>query len=209
MADSTLAPSTDYHEYVIKDGRFIGAFEEMYHDCTDPWHQDAVQPVSEDVALAMLGRHTHREILDLGCGKGRFTRRVKKATGAAVTALDVSSTAIRVAQSRDPEIRFLTAEVPPLSFPAARFDLVVAAELLWYLLPKMDELFSEIDRVLLPGGHLLILQSFYQPGQQKYGRELMETPQDLLRRLPFPPLHQAEVDRFSNYRWVALCEKPR
>ncbi len=201
------APSTDYHDYVIKDGRFIGAFEQMYRDCTDPWHQDTVESVSEDVALAMLSRHTYRTILDLGCGKGRFTHRLSQATAASVIALDISATAIQTALSRYPDIRFMTAEIPPLPFPAHSFDLVVAAELLWYVLPRMPELFSEIDRILLPAGHLLILQNFYPPGQQRYGTEVMETPQDLLQRLPFPPLHQAEVDRFSNYKWVALCEK--
>lgn len=29
----------DYHDYVIKDGVFIGKFEEMYQKFDDPWHQ--------------------------------------------------------------------------------------------------------------------------------------------------------------------------
>ncbi len=27
------------HDFVIKDGRFIGKFEEMYSKCNDPWKQ--------------------------------------------------------------------------------------------------------------------------------------------------------------------------
>ena len=27
-----------YQDYVIKDGQFIGRFEEMYRDVSDPWH---------------------------------------------------------------------------------------------------------------------------------------------------------------------------
>ena len=34
--------TTDYHDYFIKDGRFIGRFEEMYRDVDDPWHIDAL-----------------------------------------------------------------------------------------------------------------------------------------------------------------------
>lgn len=30
----------DYHQYWIKDGRFIGDFETMYANCEMPWHQD-------------------------------------------------------------------------------------------------------------------------------------------------------------------------
>ena len=198
----------DYHGYVLQGDRFIGSFEQMYRDCSDPWQQDAVERLSEEVALSLLGRRTHRRVLDLGCGKGRFTHLLKQATGASVTALDVSPTAVQAAESRYPGIRFLAAEVPPLPFPDGEFDLVVAAELLWYVLPKLGELFSEVRRVLSNSGRFLILQTFYQPGQQRYGREVMASPADLLRMLPFDLLHQVECDRLSNYKWVGLCQKP-
>jgi len=29
----------DYHDYVFKDGKFIGAFEEMYLNVDDPWYR--------------------------------------------------------------------------------------------------------------------------------------------------------------------------
>jgi len=33
--------SVDYRDYVIKDGRLIGEFEQMYKNSRDiPWHQD-------------------------------------------------------------------------------------------------------------------------------------------------------------------------
>ena len=28
-----------YQDYVIKDGKFIGDFEKMYQNCSDPWEQ--------------------------------------------------------------------------------------------------------------------------------------------------------------------------
>lgn len=43
--------SKDYHDYMIKDGKFIGKFEERYQNCEDPWNQDTVQPFSDDIAL--------------------------------------------------------------------------------------------------------------------------------------------------------------
>ncbi|MCB0782118.1 MAG: hypothetical protein KDC03_21740, partial [Flavobacteriales bacterium] len=33
--------ASDYHDYVIRDGQFIGAFEEMYRNVADPWHQSS------------------------------------------------------------------------------------------------------------------------------------------------------------------------
>ena len=43
----------DYHDYVIKNGNFIGQFEEMYQNCDDPW------PESErDLAENPVSAHT-------------------------------------------------------------------------------------------------------------------------------------------------------
>lgn len=208
MPDPQLAPSTDYHDYVIKEGRFIGAFEEMYRHCADPWRQDSIQPVSEEVALALLARRSHAALLDLGCGKGRFTDRLHRSTGAWVHALDLSQTAVQAARSRYPGIRFCAQEIPPIPFGDAQFDLVVASELLWYLLPRLSELFLEAQRVLKAGGQFLILQTFYPPGQQLYGREILDSPETLIRKLPFQILHRVELDRFTNPKLVLLCEKP-
>lgn len=108
--------SNDYRDYVIKDGKFIGAFEEMYRNCPDPWHQDEVQPLAEDIALLLLSKRRYQGVLDIGCGKGRFTNHLKCATGASVTALDISPTAIQIARSRYPDIEFLVATVPPCNF---------------------------------------------------------------------------------------------
>jgi SAM-dependent methyltransferase len=200
--------SEDYRDYVIKDGKFVGAFEEMYRNCPDPWHQDSMQPLAEDIALLLLSKRRYERVLDIGCGKGRFTNRLKAATGASVAALDISQTAIRIAQSRYPGIEFLVAAVPPLlHFPDKSFDLVVSAELLWYMLPNLSVLFAEINRVLQLGGHYLIIQQFYKPEEQKYGREVMQSPEDLFKMLPFQLVHHVEVDRLSNYKLVALVEK--
>ncbi len=27
----------NYHDYIFKDGKFVGLFEECYRDCDDPW----------------------------------------------------------------------------------------------------------------------------------------------------------------------------
>lgn len=207
MADPALAAGTSYHDYVIKDGRFIGDFEAMYKNCADPWHQDAIQPVSEDVALALLARRSYAHILDVGCGKGRFSDRLHRSTGGSVRALDISETAVQTARSRYPGIRFAVEHIPPIPFGNNQFDLIVAAELLWYILPKLSEFFTEVRRVLKPGGHFLVLQTFYQPGQQRYGREILDGAESLIEKLPLQLLHRVEVDRLPNHKLVALCEK--
>ena len=44
-----------YHDYVIKDGVFLGEFEEMYKGYDDPWNQsDISYSISRSVNLINL-----------------------------------------------------------------------------------------------------------------------------------------------------------
>lgn len=81
--EANIMDSDDYHDYVIRDGEFIGRFEEMYENCDNPWHQDEGGHLKEQIALLMLrdaGRE-YQSVLDLGCGKGRFTKLLIDAVG--------------------------------------------------------------------------------------------------------------------------------
>lgn len=199
---------SDYHDYVVKDGRFIGAFDEMYRQCDDPWHQDQRPGPEEDVALEFLAARSYRRILDVGCGKGRFTNRIKQATGSPVVALDVSATALRTARSRGDALDVVVARVPSLPFASGSFDLVVLSQLLWYVLPDLNGLLAEVKRMLPIGGQCLIVQTFYRPGDQQYGNDVMEKPEDLLRRLPFRLVRTAENDPRAGDKLIALAELP-
>lgn len=68
------------------------------------------------------------------------------------------------------------------------------------------ELFREIKRVLRPGGHYLIIQHFYKSDEQMYGREVMQTPEDLMAMLPFKIVYFVESERWHNYKIAALVE---
>ena len=198
--------ANDYHDYVVKDGRMVGAFEEMYRHCADPWHQDAGPSVEEDLALSLLRGSSYRRILDLGCGKGRFSDRVREATGAAVVAVDVAPTAISAGRARYRDVDFVAGRVPPIPFRCAAFDLVVTSHVLWYVLPELSALFAEIRRTLAPGGRYLLVETFYQDGQQRYGNDVMETPEDLIGLLPFRVAQLVETNRTTTYQMVAVAD---
>ena len=95
--------SNNYHEYVIKDGKFIGKFEEMYQNCDDPWRQDKGIRTYMKLAVELLKIITvsPRTILDIGCGKGNYTIYIKNNfPSVRITALDIAPTAIEIAKSR-------------------------------------------------------------------------------------------------------------
>ena len=39
MNKKTSTKYSKYQDYVIKNGKIIGVFEQMYQDCKDPWFQ--------------------------------------------------------------------------------------------------------------------------------------------------------------------------
>ena len=67
-----------YQDYVIRDGRFVGEFEEMYLDYEDPWHQTQRELWASDkaVALNLIRKVGAKRVMEVGCGLGRFTKRI-------------------------------------------------------------------------------------------------------------------------------------
>jgi SAM-dependent methyltransferase len=109
----------------------------------------------------VLGRvRSDDELLDLGCGTGRFTlplaERVK-----AVSGLDLSPMMLTTARKKLAD-RGLAADLregdmAALPFPDESFDVVVSMLALMHI-PREDrqQVFHEVARVLRPGGRLLI-----------------------------------------------------
>lgn len=136
-ADSMVEiDSTNYHDFVIKDGRFIGEFEQMYRKTDDPWGTVRhVNSLKNDVLLVLLtaiqSSSTVTKILHAGCGLGALTARMRATLGSEIWACDISETAIRRATALNPGIHFFVhdlSEIERLEFKPQSFDLIVMAE---------------------------------------------------------------------------------
>jgi len=180
--------SSDYHDYVIKDGKFIGEFEQMYRQVPDPWHGvEKVGAFKNDLLLGAVN-HVGSEVKrawDVGCGLGALTGRLHHALPwAEWSASDVSPTAVERAACAYPRVRFFVHDLgrpDPLPFEPGTLDLITMAEVMWYVLPHLSDIFGLLHRLLRPGGHLIVLQYFLTPEEQQYGREIVASPGDLLR----------------------------
>jgi SAM-dependent methyltransferase len=180
--------STDYHDYVIKDGRFIGEFEQMYRNVADPWHCSAeAHSFKNDLLLgaAVHAKGGVRQALDVGCGLGALTARLKEALpDAGWHACDISPSALEQAKAAVPGVRFFVqdlARAGELPFQPGSLDLITMAEVVWYILPHLPPVLARFHEVLRPGGHLLLLQYFLKPEDQQYGKEIVGSPADLIR----------------------------
>lgn len=188
----------NYTDYVIRDGRFVGEFEEMYRDFADPWHQTTRERFSSEkaVALNLLARleqdHGVRRVVELGSGLGHFTARMA-GLGLDVTGIDVSETAVAKARAAHPGLTFTTARFN--QFDVVRQlapDVIVMAEITWYVLDDLRAFLTFI-RENLPDCLVLHLLMTYPPGTQQYGREFFTDLDGILRFFDMRVLESGEV----------------
>ncbi len=93
--------------------------------------------------------------LDLGCGAGAFTAILARA-GARALGCDVAEAAIARARAAHPQLDFRLAPIDgPLPLEDNSFELVWASEVIEHVADTARWL-SEVRRVLVPGGRLLL-----------------------------------------------------
>lgn len=156
-----------YQDYVIKNGKFIGKFDEMYRNSAEvPWHQDETSMglyADLDVAIISYMNRLCRfdSIADIGCGLGYMTQRIasEAAVDAQVSGFDISRTASDAAATLVPGVRFheldILQDLP--SYYAHQFDLTVCIELHWYALDNLEIFRNNIG--LLSSRFIYIRQS--------------------------------------------------
>jgi SAM-dependent methyltransferase len=105
-----------------------------------------------------------QNVLEIGCGKGEFSRRLA-ATSKLVVALDLSPEMIRIARERSedlPNVEFQIADVMSYDLPPEGFDCIVSIATLHHL--PLREGLLKMKAALNPGGVLLILDLFEPSG---------------------------------------------
>jgi SAM-dependent methyltransferase len=187
-----------YQDYVIRDGRLIGEFEQMYRDHEDPWNESRTEQFASEKAagLNLLARlHAHhrvRRVVEIGCGFGHYTARIAE-LGLDVLGVDVSETAVAKARARHPGIEFALGRLDEHEvLRRFRPDTIVMAEVTWYVLEPLRG-FLDFLRSELPDAYLLHLLTTYPPGVQKYGADYFTDPAGIRKYFGMRYLESGEV----------------
>jgi SAM-dependent methyltransferase len=107
------------------------------------------------------------DVLDLGCGEGRFSFELAKRFGFSVVGVDPVPRHIEICTSRRDEasesmlkdlLRFEPGAAEEIPLPDTTVDLIWCREILT-LLEDLETAFVECRRVLRPGGRMLIYQN--------------------------------------------------
>jgi SAM-dependent methyltransferase len=110
----------------------------------------------------MLGNVSGLSVLDLACGEGFYTRKIRAAGAASVTGVDISIEMIRLAEELEQQhplgINYLCADVATMN-SEYEFDLVSAAYLLHYApdVAALEAMCKNIAAQLKPGGRFICI----------------------------------------------------
>ncbi len=151
-------------------GRF--AMTEGWNESAAAWIADMADEgdfgrrfVLDAPMLARVSAGGFKHALDVGCGEGRFCRKLRSLDVAAI-GIDPTQVLIERARVLDPDGDYRIGRAEALDFPDGSFDLVVS-----YLtlidIADVAAAIAEMTRVLKPGGALLIanLNSFTTAAQ--------------------------------------------
>ena len=128
-----------------------------------------------DWGMSQLEAASPERIAEIGCGGGRNAAELlKKYPGARVTAIDYSPLSVQqtAAYNKDAVLKgrcvVRQGDVSSLDFVDGSFDLATAFETVYYW-PGLGNCFTEVCRILKPGGCFLVVNE--SDGQDEAGKK--------------------------------------
>jgi len=149
--------------------------------------------------------------LDVGCGVGTAAREIAERRGLDVTGIDVDPAQIEAARAGAalPHLRFMVMDATKLRFNDAEFD-IVATSMVTHHLRAWERAFSEMIRVVRPGG-CLIYSDFTLPSWlAAVGRRLIpfvgmpstKRIESLASGAGLAKVHQSRAGLRSDFIWI-------
>jgi len=171
----------------------LTCYEEIAEDY-DQWKEfKIVTQAEEKVLLSLMGDAGAQQILDVGCGTGRYAKRFED-LGAHIVGIDVSIKMIRIAKTKTKMTSYIVADASHLPFKDNIFHIVLSALVLNHI-KNLSLFLTEMLRTCRKGGEL-IMSSVWREGFQEvkefpeyFGKNFEFTVQEYL----YPPniLHKA------------------
>lgn len=115
-------------------------------------YQGVAGPDAREIAFQAVAEVRPSRVLEVGCGWGEFTARIRDEVTQDVRAIDISPRMVELARERG--VVADEGDVCAIPFPAQAFDCVVANWMLYHA-SDIDLAVSELARVLRPGGRLV------------------------------------------------------
>ena len=186
-------------------------FDIMYKDISDPWGcAEGINSLENKVFLDIIFQQnkSYENILDVGCGLGTLSNEVYQRNlnycEGNLTAVDISNNAIIKAQKSYPKISFIKVDLLNDDFDwGGKFNLIILAETLWYLVADIKGVFTKINKYLCKDGVVAIKQYF--PKNQKYFNKYINGPDHLTKILSKLDFIKKSIVTINNNDRDVIC----
>lgn len=133
----------------------------------DTYHEHVVKPN----LLEVLGDIRGKQMLDVACGQGFFSRLLHEA-GARVTGVDIAASLIALAKNAGPaDIRYEVAPADKMDVPESSFDIAICVLALQNI-RNLSGTLAAVSKALKPGGEFLFVlnhPAFRVPRRSSWG----------------------------------------
>jgi SAM-dependent methyltransferase len=149
-------------------------FAPVLHPGAPDWFNEAIdrlQAKAWNRALDRCALGKNAQVLDVGCGTGRWVRRLGQRELSAV-GIDQSLSMLRLAQERGTHSPLFVGMVQNLPFRDESFDCVSGITVVQHILASEQEhALREMIRVLRPGGYLILFELIRGQGPHVFSRK--------------------------------------
>jgi SAM-dependent methyltransferase len=148
-------------------------FAPVLHPGAPDWFNEAIdrlQARAWDRAINCCSLGNGAEILDVGCGTGRWLRRLDR-RGFSVAGIDQSVSMLQLARERGTRPPVFAGELQHLPFRNESFDCVSGVTVVQHIpLAEQVQALKEMMRVLRPGGYLILFELIRGQGPHVFSR---------------------------------------
>jgi len=170
-----------YQDFVIKKGKFIGKFDEMYKFHKDPWNLIKNNQKNHQINYYLIFKFCKDlkkkikkkkiKILEVGCGYPQIFDELKK-KGFDVYGIDISKTVIEKAKKKYPKLKnkiFHSDLLNEKTLKKIKPDIYIMSDISWYVLPKIKKFIRKIKKIK-KNTYLIHFLTMYDKKKQGYGK---------------------------------------
>ena len=137
-----------YQNFVIKNGKFVGKFEEMYKKVSDPWNLLKKNKKNKNLNYQIIYNYCEQirsskklTILEIGCGlpQNLYELYLKKFN---VYGTDISKTVIEKSKKKYHKIKnklFVSDFLNFSLYEKFKPDIIILSDISWYVLPELKK----------------------------------------------------------------------
>lgn len=197
-----ITKNSNYQDFVIKNGRFIGKFEKMYQLIDDPWNYKKIgnQNIAYKIILNYcdiikeLNNKKNIKVLEVGCGIGILSNLLAK-KGFKTYGFDISKTAIKKAKKKykRKNLKFFVSNFDNLDlYQRINPNIYVLSDISWYVLPKLRKFINFFRKKSAHLVHCLAI-----PDKQLYGKNYFHNRKSIEKFFNLKILANANLNYFN------------